>query len=75
MDIKEVTVEQVAQVYSGKPGCACGCRGAYRQDARNIKRILTMFQASDEVQFEDGIFSITPEDGRWYTMYLKNERG
>jgi hypothetical protein len=29
-NISEVTPEEVMKVYSGKPGCGCGCRGNYR---------------------------------------------
>ena len=29
MDIRNVTREQVESVYSGRQGCACGCRGKY----------------------------------------------
>ena len=29
LNILDVGVEKVYQVYSGKPGCACGCRGKH----------------------------------------------
>lgn len=28
--IDQVTPEEVVKVYSGRPGCGCGCRGTYR---------------------------------------------
>ena|SRR5690348_4415596 len=28
--IKALSIEHVAKVYSGKPGCMCGCNGNYR---------------------------------------------
>jgi hypothetical protein len=28
--IESLTIADVLQAYSGKPGCACGCRGNYR---------------------------------------------
>jgi len=34
------TLENVEKVYSGRPGCMCGCRGRYttpEQSARSIK--------------------------------------
>ena len=30
----------ITKVYSGRPGCGCGCRGRYYTDARNITRIV-----------------------------------
>lgn len=29
----------VLRVYSGKPGCMCGCRGKYSDDPRVIRRL------------------------------------
>lgn len=29
MDIQTITPAEVMQVYSGKPGCMCGCKGKY----------------------------------------------
>jgi hypothetical protein len=34
------TLENVEKVYSGRPGCMCGCRGRYttpEQSARSVK--------------------------------------
>lgn len=28
--VKSLTVADILQAYSGKPGCACGCNGSYR---------------------------------------------
>lgn len=30
----------IVKVYSGKPGCGCGCNGKYFEDARNIARVV-----------------------------------
>lgn len=30
-------ISMVKRVYSGKPGCACGCRGKYYPDDENAK--------------------------------------
>ena len=35
-----INPNQVAQVYSGKPGCACGCKGNYSENPRTIKTIV-----------------------------------
>lgn len=34
--IIDVKVEEVVQVYSGRPGCACGCRGNYRVNPAHV---------------------------------------
>lgn len=38
----KVDTADIVKVYSGKPGCACGCKGNYFEDARNIKRVVGM---------------------------------
>ena len=35
--IGQVKVEDVVQVYSGKPGCGCGCRGNYRVNPSHLE--------------------------------------
>ncbi len=37
MPITEVKVENVIKVYSGKPGCGCGCRGNYRVNPAHLE--------------------------------------
>jgi hypothetical protein len=52
------SIEKVVRVYSGHPGCACGCQGRYwpedgalgvhqgnAKDQRAIKRIYNIFQS------------------------------
>jgi len=38
MDIQKLTKEDVLRVYSGRPGCRCGCKGTYRAPACNAKQ-------------------------------------
>lgn len=38
--ILAVTVKDVEWVYSGRPGCGCGCRGKYSKNRIAIGRIL-----------------------------------
>jgi hypothetical protein len=33
----QFNVEKVMRVYSGKPGCACGCNGIYRTNPQYIE--------------------------------------
>lgn len=64
-------VEEIDFVYSGKPGCGCGCRGKYWTDQRNIKRIANIMAArADEVRERDGIHFIEDE-ARYYWAHVK----
>jgi hypothetical protein len=77
-------IEKVVRVYSGRPGCACGCRGKYwpKSDGavpnpmakRQIKRIYDLLQANiTEVYTYTGCHFVTYEiPGRVYTMYYKD---
>lgn len=87
MNIQNINVEDIARVYSGRPGCGCGCRGKY-YDAphKMVKRILNKLKGliEDEAidrdgrerglgyQDEDGIF-FYETDKRYYWIYLKKE--
>ena len=80
----EIKIEQVERVYSGKPGCACGCNGNY-SEKRNVisgtlkKYALAVAQGRKIEQFEssrDGGVILywdrdDEEDTRTYTIYLK----
>ena len=37
MKLSEVTTDKVMKIYSGRPGCACGCRGKYRYNPVNLE--------------------------------------
>lgn len=39
-DFLNLKFENVARVYSGKPGCMCGCRGKYSDSGRGTKIIF-----------------------------------
>ena len=85
MDINDVEVSDVARVYSGRPGCGCGCNGKY-YDAPNkmVKRVLNKLKGLTEeerapgkgrnrglgYQEPDGIFFYETEK-RYYWIYLK----
>ena len=45
---KQIDLDKVVRVYSGKPGCGCGCNGKYSTDARNIKRVTKLINAAIE---------------------------
>ncbi len=37
MKLKDLTIDKVMSVYSGLPGCACGCRGKHRYASAHVK--------------------------------------
>ena len=41
-----ITPEMVEQVYNGRPGCACGCRGNYSTTKRSITLALKKFHSA-----------------------------
>lgn len=52
------TLANVERVYSGKPGCMCGCRGKYttpKQSARSVKLIFNKVMNNPKHKIEDGI--------------------
>ena len=52
------TLANVKTVYSGKPGCMCGCRGKYTtpaQSARSVKLIFNRVMNNPKHKVEDGI--------------------
>lgn len=53
----------IVKVYSGRPGCGCGCRGKYWDDARNIARVVKRMNESGDVKVNE--LTLTP-DGKVY---------
>lgn len=45
---------QVSQVYSGRPGCACGCRGNYSSNPATITRIVETLAQATEINITTG---------------------
>lgn len=71
----EVPFEKIARVYSGKPGCGCGCRGTYWEDARNIKRVVdVMNKRQAEVTFEYEVYAIE-DDKRYWAYTIEFDKG
>lgn len=72
----EINGHTIAKVYSGKPGCGCGCNGKYFEDARNIARVVgLMADKADIMQEMDSafggkIFSVETAN-RYFWAYTK----
>ena len=60
-------MQDVIRIYSGKPGCMCGCQGKYYtpQD-RGFKRVLNKFLANAD--FNDP--KVLDKDNGWATVEL-----
>jgi hypothetical protein len=73
-----INPNQVKQVYSGKPGCACGCKGNYSENPKTIKTIVNRMRealkngTATEVMFGGVItgFLSVETATRSYTAYL-----
>lgn len=72
-------VKHVARVYSGKPGCMCGCNGKYWETGFMVKRVLDILQevAGEEpleLDREHGNIFYKLSETRVFVLYL-NEAG
>jgi hypothetical protein len=78
-----VTSDEVEDVYSGRPGCACGCRGKYSKDPKSALWRSVLKRANEAItggyaELWDGtthdmiVFDRSPT--RTYTVYLKKAK-
>jgi hypothetical protein len=79
--VKLLTPESVVMVYSGKPGCGCGCKGAYRSKGRMVTNNLKALQAApDKVKLDEpfgdrACFALeTEERFRWVYVPIAEAR-
>ena len=47
-DLSKITTNMIKEVYSGRPGCGCGCRGKYSTTKQAKTRILNVLKANPE---------------------------
>ena len=52
--------ENVKRVYSGRPGCMCGCRGTYSDAERSKKIIFNKIMKGDYKVEGDYVYLDTP---------------
>lgn len=66
----------IASVYSGRPGCACGCRGTHTENPSSVTRVVrTLESNAADVRVIKGlggelIFCLDTET-RAYAVYCK----
>ena len=77
--LQNLRLDDIDQIYSGKSGCMCGCRGMYREGAssgRILKNMIRYAQDHDiPVQFDaenNAIF--VDDDTKNYVVFLKGEK-
>ena len=83
--IRNMTLSNVLHVYSGKPGCACGCRGSHRYSSKSgydtqggqigdgqVTKVMNVLKAHEaECVLEDeGSIVFYDAGSRWYIAYL-----
>ena len=78
--LSQIKIEQVVRVYSGRPGCACGCNGNYI-DAPKANRVFSNMLKFDAANPEakkiegydlDGDKFLSLEiETKVYTVYYK----
>jgi len=61
--------QNISRVYSGRPGCMCGCRGNYSTNPAQITRVCNVIKALGGQSTPDWHTAETPT--RSYTAYLK----
>lgn len=74
----ELNGKKVTRVYSGKPGCACGCRGTYwdadnPKHARQVTRVTNIIHRSTMLGIKttiDDEFIVVEDGGRVYVAYF-----
>lgn len=71
--VSELTVADVSKVYSGRPGCGCGCRGKYSETGPNVKRVLSVLQTAAKVEVQEDatetIYALETEK-RFFWVYV-----
>lgn len=69
----------VTRVYSGRPGCACGCRGTYSDSKGQITRVTNILRKALDDNSTDGPGDLTVGPGyvaldtptRVFTAYIR----
>lgn len=77
IDVSTIDYAKIDRVYSGKPGCMCGCRGTYSSNKGQITRVINKMKAIEKPKLlQDGYIVYVSEDRdtpntHAYVIYLK----
>lgn len=70
-----LTPDKVLRVYSGKPGCGCGCKGSYSESKGMVTKTLRiMRERASEVRVDLGVdenILSLEDDSRFRWLYFK----
>lgn len=70
----DTSVHNINQVYSGKPGCMCGCRGKYFTEGRMVKRVYNTVMNHPNMKLDEQAkcaYIDGNRDDRNYVVYFK----
>lgn len=74
--IASLTPDQVVRSYSGKPGCACGCRGNYSTRPATIKLVLARLQDNaPRERNRDLLVGTNSQGGMYFSVDTETDRG
>jgi hypothetical protein len=65
------TLANVERVYSGKPGCMCGCRGTYSISQRSVKILFNKVMNNPKHKM-DGNIAYVETATRNLVVYFKD---
>lgn len=71
---KTIKVEEIKEVYSGRIGCQCGCRGKYWSEGPMLKKVAKLLNESEKTNFaEDNAYAFFEDQdlNRTYVAYFK----
>lgn len=74
-ELNVLTVDLIGRVYSGKPGCMCGCNGKYYEQGPMVKKVLNRLRNDPNLMVQDNYIlyidhKLRPT--RNYVIYLKD---
>ena len=65
------SIDDAIRSYSGRPGCACGCRGKYSYDQRTVHMAAKRMLAEPNAVRDGNVVSIET-DSRLRIVYLRD---
>lgn len=74
--IASLTPDRIVQSYSGKPGCACGCKGNYSVRPATIKLVLSRLQdAAPYARNRDIMVGSNSQGGMFFSVETETDKG
>jgi len=73
-NIMDTSKHNIKRVYSGKPGCMCGCRGKYTESGAQVTKVYNMVMNHPDVKFSEvgKCAYLEPVGNRNYVVYFKD---